>query len=347
MKKFLPALSVLILALVTGSSAGCAPKSADCAEANVFCVGLVTNVGRLEDRSYNQAAWDGVQQAKSAGAANWTASIQTADVRDFEANIDTFAKAKYDVIVTVGASMANATLAAANTYPEVYFIGVDQDQSANQEFNPNLVGLVFPDDQLGYLAGALAASLTKSGQIGAVLGSDASPAMKKYGDGFINGAASINPEITPKISYHNDVSIDKSLQDPEWGAKQANTLVDSEVDVVFGAGGSTGSNALVGAVMRGAYAIGADTDQYYALPVAAPHLYTSVVKMIPQGVAELIRAARDAQSQTSGFPSGNYEGQVGLAPYHDMDSSVPDEVKAAMDTLVQNLRSGDVQTGVP
>jgi len=347
MKRILPVLFTVVLLAVMGLSAGCAPKSADCAEVNVFCVGLVTNLGRLQDRSYNQAAWDGLQQAKSAGSADWIASIETVDVRDFGANIDIFAKAKYDAIVTVGASMLNVTVLAANTYPDIYFIGVDQDQSSNQEFNPNLVGLVFPQDQIGYLAGVLAASLTKTGQIGAVLGSDASPAMARYGQGFINGAASVDPSIAPKIVYHNDVSVDKSIDDPEWGAKQANSLVDAEVDIVFGAGGSTGSNALVGAVMRGAYVIGADTDEYYALPVAAPHLYTSVVEMIAQGVADLIEAARNAQNQTAGFPSGNYEGQVGLAPYHDLDSSIPDALKASMAELVQNLRSGDVQTGVP
>jgi basic membrane protein A and related proteins len=123
--------------------------------------------------------------------------------------------------------------------------------------------------------------------------------------------------------------------------------VDGGVDVVFSAGGSTGSNALVGAVMRGAYVIGSDTDEYYSLPVAAPHLYTSVVKMIAPGVAALIQAARDAQEQTAAFPSGDFIGEVGLAPYHDLDSKVPDELKARMDELVKNLISGDVQTGVP
>ncbi len=341
--------TLLALTLFMGMaiSAGCAPKAASCAEPDVFCVGLVTGTGRLEDRSYNQAAWDGVQQAKSAGNVDWAASIETVDIRDYAANIRVFAEAKYDVIVTVGPELADATLAAANNYPEVYFIGVDQDQSANQEFTPNLVGLVFPEDQIGYLAGALAASLTKSGQIGAILGSDAAPGMQRVGQGFVNGAASINPDLIPTIVYHNDVGPDKSLDDPEWGAEQANTLVDSEVDVIFGDGGTTGSNALVAAVMRGAYAIGADTDEYYSLPVAAPHLYTSVLKMIAPGVAELIDAARNAQAQTAGFPGGNYEGQVGLAPYHDLATSVPDELKVQMTQLTENLRSGDTQTGVP
>ena len=340
-------LAFVLLMLAGLFVPGCVPKSADCGQPTVFCVGLVTNGGRIDDHSYNQAAWDGIQQAKSAGTADWIASIETVDVRDYEENIRVFADAGYDVIVTVGSAMGDATRTLSNSYPNAYFIGLDQDQSANQEFSPNLVGLVFPEDQIGYLAGALAALLSKSGQIGAVLGSDASPDMQRYGQGFSAGAAATNPEVTATVVYHNDVGLDKTFSDPEWGAAQANSLIDTEVDILFAAGGTTGSNAIVAAVMRGAYGIGSDTDEYYALPVAAPHLYTSVMKLIAPGIVELINAAKDAQAQTSGFPSGNYMGQVGLAPFHDLDSSAPEDIKTRMSDLTQALRSGDTQTGVP
>ena len=339
-------LALVLLVMIGLFVPGCAPKSSDCEQPEVFCIGLVTDGGRLDDRAYNQAAWDGIQQAKSAGVANWVASIETVDARDFEENINVFGDAGYDVIVTVGSVMGDATRAAATAYPNSYFIGVDQDQSANQEFSPNLVGLVFPEDQIGYLAGALAALMSKTGQIGAVCASDGLPFMKRYGDGFVAGAAYINPVVKATVIYHNDVGLDKTFVDPEWGAVTANSLIDTGVDFIFGIGGTTGSNALVAAVMRGAYGIGADTDEYYALPVAAPHLYTSVLKLIAPGIAELIKAAKDAQVQTSVFPSGNFIGQVGLASYHDLDSSVPDEIKARMSELNQALRSGEIQTGV-
>jgi basic membrane protein A and related proteins len=340
--RFFAAFLVTVGLLISG----CAPKSANCGQPAVFCVGLVTDGGRRDDLAYNQAAWDGIQKAKSAGTADWIASIETVDIRDYDENISVFGEAGYDVIVTIGSGMGDATRTAANAYPNSYFIGLDQDQSANQEFSPNLVGLVFPEDQIGYLAGALAAMLSKTGQIGAILGSDVSPSMQRYGEGFRAGAASIDPGVNVTVAYHNEVDLDKTFSDPEWGAAEANILVDMELDIIFGAGGTTGSNALVAAVMRGAYGIGSDTDEYYALPVAAPHLYTSVMKLIAPGVVELINAARNAQVQTSGFPSGNYVGQVGLAPYHDLDTSVPDEVKARMTDLTQALLSGEIQTGV-
>jgi basic membrane protein A and related proteins len=335
-----------LLAAVLFLAPGCMPKPSNCEQPDVFCVGFVTEVGRRDDRSYNQAVWEGVQQAKNNGVAAWAASIETVDSRDYEENITVFAQAGYDVIVTVGSAMSDATRTAANIFPDSYFIGVDQDQSSNQEFNPNLTGLVFAEDQIGFLAGAMAALISTAGQIDAVCASDVLPSMQRYGLGFLAGAAYINPQVKATVTYHNEVGLDKTFVDPEWGMATANTLVDSGTDVIFGVGGNTGNNVLVTAVSRGAYAIGADTDQYYALAVAAPHLYLSVIKMIAPGVAELINLAKGDQEESSVFPSGNYEGQVGLSPYHDLDASVPDEVKQRMAELKQAILSGEIQTGV-
>jgi basic membrane protein A and related proteins len=344
MNKKLYLIAVLLMASLF--IPGCMPKSADCRKPDVFCAGLVTEVGRRDDRSYNQAAWEGLQKAKTSGVATWIASIETVDVRDYEENINVFAQAGYDLIVTVGSGMGDATRSAAKAYPDTYFVGIDQDQSANQDFSSNLAGLVFAEDQIGYLAGALAAMMSKTGQVGAVCASDALPHMRRYGEGFLAGAAYISPQVKATVIYHNEVGIDQSLDDPEWGALKANALVDAGADIIFGIGGATGSNAIVAAVTRGAYTIGADTDQYYALPVAAPHLYVSVLKAIAPGIVELINSANDAQTGSSGFPSGNYVGQVGLSSYHDLVSSVPDEIKLRMAGLNQALISGEIQTGV-
>jgi basic membrane protein A len=223
---------------------------------------------------------------------------------------------------------------------------VDQDQSDYQDTSQNLAGLVFAEDQIGYLAGALAALMSKTGQIGAVCASDELPFMKRYGDGFLAGAASINPEVEASVVYHNEVGFDKTFIDPEWGAAMAISLVDSGTDIIFGAGGETGNNAIVTAVTRGAYGIGAEFDQYFALPEAAPHLYASVLKLISPGITELIKIARAAQTEDPVFPAGNYMGQIGLSPYHDMDSSIPDAVRLRMTELNQALNSGNIQTGV-
>jgi basic membrane protein A len=339
-------VSVVILVMVGLSICGCAPKTTDCKLPETFCVGLVTDGGRVADRAYNQAAWDGIQQAQADGVADGVAFIETIDARDYEENIRVFTDAGYDVIVTVGSAMGDSTRAAAQIYPDSYFIGVDQDQLAGQEFSPNLTGLVFAEDQIGFLAGALAAMMTNTGQIGAVCASDELAFMKRYGEGYRAGAAYVNMDVVVTVVYHNDVGFDKTFIDPEWGAATANSLIDAGTDIIFGVGCTTGSNAIVAAAMRGVYGIGADTDQYFALPVAAPRLYSSVVKLIAPGITELIKIAKNAQGDLSAFPSGDYIGQVKLASYHELDSSIPDEVKSRMSELNRALLSGEIQTGV-
>jgi len=340
--RLIPALLIALLLITSG----CLPKPADCKQPNVFCVGLVTDVGGHNDHAYNQAAWDGLQQAKRDGLITWLASIDSMDARDYDENMRVFGDAGYDVIVTVGSAMADATRAEAAAYPSTYFIGVDQDQSANQNFSPTLTGLVFSEDQIGFLAGAFAALMSKSGQVGAICASDAVPAMKLYGDGFVAGATNEGPDVKATVVYHNEVGLDKTFNDPDWGAAQANALVDAGADIIFGVGGETGSNAIVTAVSRGAYAIGADTDQYYSLPVAAPRLYVSILKMIAPAITDLIKTAREAQAGNSVFPTGNFRGQVGLSPYHDLDATIPAEIKARMNELNQGLLTGQIQTGV-
>jgi len=345
MKKLRAAMAILLLILLVVP--GCTSVSLDCAQPEVFCVGLVTDIGRRDDQAYNQAAWEGIQQAKSDGVADWTASIETIDARDYGENIRVFAEAGYDVIVTVGYDSSAATNAAAGQNSNIYFIGADQRQSGNQNSLPNLVWLVFPEDQLGFLAGALAAAMTQTGQVGAVCGSDAWLPMKSYGAGFIAGALYINPGVRATVTYHNDVGLDETFTDPVWGAAAANSLVDSGSDIIFGVGGTTGSNAIVAAAARGAYGIGADVDQYYLLPVASPRILTSVLKMIAPGVVDLLRAARDVKAGTGALATGNYLGQIGFAPYHELASLIPDNVRQQMSTLPQALLSGEIQTVVP
>ena len=343
MKKLNRALVILLFIYL--DSSGCTSMSMDCAKLEDFCVGLVTEVGRRDDRAYNQAAWEGILQAKSDGVADWTATIETMDSRDYDDNIRVFAEANYDVIVTVGTDSNEATYTAAGQYPNINFIGADQRQSENLNRLTNLAWLVFPEDQLGFLAGALAAEMTKSGRVGAVCGSDAWLPMKSYGEGFIAGALFIDPDVKVTTTYHNDVGLDETFTDPMWGTAIANSLVAEGADIIFGVGGTTGSDAIVAAVMGNAFGIGVDIDEHYTLPSAAPRLYTSVVKLIAPSVTGLIKAAKEAQIQTSVFPAGNYLGQVGLAPYHAMASSIPDDVKMRMSDLVVTLRSGEVQTG--
>jgi basic membrane protein A len=340
MKKLYTLFAVLLVAALLLPA--CAPAEADCSSEDVFCVGLVTDVGKINDKSFNQSAWEGVQRAEAELGAK-VQYIETADSKDYDKNIATFADENYDVIVTVGFGMTEATVKAAGLYPNVKFIGVDQFQSAE---TPGVVGLNFPEDNAGFLVGALAAMMSKSHKIGAVCGTDVVPAVWRFGEGYKAGAAYVDGMMGSAtevfVVYHSDVGFDKTFTDPEWGAATAKSMMDQGADAIFGCGGITGNGAITAAAQAGAYAIGVDTDQYLTLPEAAPRMLSSAMKMIVPGVFDLVKAAKEGT-----FPVGNYYGTAGYAPFHDLDSEVPADVKAEMEKINAGLLDGSIKTNVP
>ena len=343
MKKFYFVMALLIVASMVLSACGAsAPTAEDCTKEEVFCVGLVTDVGKINDKSFNQSAWEGVQKAeKELGAV--VQYIETADPKDYDKNIVTFADEGYDVIVTVGFGMGEATIKAAGTYPNIKFIGVDQFQAAD---TPGVVGLNFPEDNAGFLVGALAAMMSKTNHIGAVCGTDAVPPVWRFGEGYKAGAAYADgmkgTTTTVDVVYHSDVGFDKTFTDPEWGAQTAKSMMDQGADAIFGCGGITGNGAITAAAQAGAYAIGVDTDQYLTLPEAAPRMLSSAMKLITPGVFDLVKAAKEGS-----FPVGNFFGAAGYAPFHDLDGEVPADVKAEMEKINAGLLDGSIKTNVP
>ncbi len=334
-------VSLMMLTLLLPACGSGDAGEADCASDDVFCVGLVTDVGKIDDKSFNQSTWEGVKMAEEELGAI-VQYIETTDSKDYDKNIAQFAEAGYDVIVTVGFALAEATLEAGEKYPDVKFIGVDQFQVPGSEVE-NVVGLNFPEDQAGFLAGALAALMSETGQIGAVLGTDAVPPVWRFGEGYRAGAKYVRPDIEVNTVYHNDVGFDKTFTDPEWGKTTALSMIDKGVDVVFGAGGKTGNGALLGCAEKGVYAIGVDTDQYYTVPEAQDVLLTSAMKLLTPGTFDLIKMAYEGN-----FPDGgNYMGDAGLAPYHDLADEVPDEVDAQIQEINEAFKTGELETNVP
>ncbi|MCI0553554.1 MAG: BMP family ABC transporter substrate-binding protein, partial [Anaerolineae bacterium] len=308
------------------------------------------DVGKINDKSFNQSAWEGVQRAQAELGAT-VQYIETADAKDYDKNIATFADEGYDTIVTVGFGMGEATVKAAGIYPDIKFIGVDQfqawqfDDDASNDV-ANVAGLGFPEDQAGFLVGALAASMSKSHKIGAVCGTDVVPPVWRFGEGYKAGAAyadGMNATTTEVfVVYHSDVGFDKTFTDPEWGAATAKSMMDQGADAIFGCGGITGNGAITAAAQAGAYAIGVDADQYLTLPEAAPRMLSSAMKLITPGVFEQLKAVKDGA-----FVNGNVTGDAGYAPYHDLDGEVPAEVKTMMEELSAALLDGSVTTDVP
>jgi basic membrane protein A len=284
----------------------------------------------------------GRREAKADLGAQ-TKYIETTDQKDYASNIKQFTDAKYDVIVTVGFLMADATVQAAKAYPDTKFIGVDQFVDTTKVTSPNLTGLVFPEDKAGYAVGYLAGLMTKTNKIGAVNGQEIPP-VQKYFKGYEAGAKAANPKVTVTGVYHPAGTT--AFSDPVWGAGEAKKQLAQGVDIIFGIGGGTGNGAL-GEVAKTAgagdklFCIGVDQDQYNTLPAARPCLVTSAEKLITKGVSDLLKQAKDGS-----IKAGNFDGDTGISDFHDLASKVPADVQTKVKDIVAKLTDGSLQTGV-
>ena len=308
-----------------------------CADDTVLCVGLVTDVGKIDDKSFNQSAWEGVQQLETDHGAK-VDFIETQDPTDYATNIGSFIDQDYDVIVTVGFALGEATGIAAGENPDIYFIGVDQFQGAEL---PNVAGLIFNEDKAGFLAGALAGLMTETGTVAQVLGTDLVPPVVAFKEGFENGVAYTNGEADVISTYHPG-GLDVAFTDPDWGASTARQALDNGADVIFAAGGQTGNGGLSEVAKEGgaAYCIGVDSDQWETVPEAQPCLITSAMKLITPGVVDIVNGWMAGEP-----PTGNFFGDVGLADYHDFASVIPSEVQDQIAALTPQVIAGDVSTG--
>lgn len=311
-----------------------------CADADTFCIGLVLESGVVDDGAFNEAAWEGVRDGAIAtdGVVTY---LESTDAGSYAANLDDLASSGYDVVVTTGVDVPEATVAAAEAHPDTHYIGISQDMANGPA---NATGLLFRDDEAGYLAGYLAGLMTQSGTVSAVLGSESVIPLKRFGEGYRLGALAARPDATVIMSYNNDST--DSFNDPAWGAATTADQIAEGSDVIFGAGGTTGISALEATAQSpGAgtslFCIGIDTDQYETVPQARPCLLTSAEKFITQGVSDLI-----SDIYAGVAIAQNVEGRVGLAPYYDMASRVPESVQLRMAEIEAGLADGSITTGV-
>lgn len=330
--------SLRVLILFSLLLAACnLPASDNCTRPDVFCVGLVTAYGRVDDHGMNQSAWGGIQQALNEGLIDKAEAIETIDSRDQAKNIATFAEAGYDVIVTVSYALGEETRLAADHWPDTRFIGVDQPQT---DPLPNLTGLTFPEDKGGFLAGVLAAEVTRTKKIAALCEVETIPEMWRTCEGFRAGVRYVSPDLTLRIIYHPNHNPDDWFNDPTWGEEQIPSLANFGADILFAAGGTTAIGALEAAAQNGMYVIGADEDLYYQIKYQDLVL-GSAIKQVGPGVYGLIRLAVEGT-----LTSGEFRGEYALGPFHSLERLIQPTVRQRIGAIQQGLIDGSIKTGV-
>jgi len=324
-------LSILVI-VVSGFSA--CTQSPDCFKEEIFCAALVTDTRGLNDFGVNQDAWNGLEQSKVEGLVDEIAYIESVDTRDYDKNIAFFVNAGYDVVITSGVGLQDATLRNADLYPDSVFIGLNQ---ADEDSLPNFISVHFPEDQMGFLAGALAARLTQTHTIGAACETSGIDAMWRYCEGFRAGASYIDETVEVLVAYRDDGSREKLIIDPDWGFENAQTLMQDGADIIFAAGGETAVGALRAAVEAKIRSIGAERDQGAALANQGASVVTSVLGHTSFTVRELMRNIRAGKIE---------DVEKGPIRYVSLERVVPQNVVDEMSEILSGLRSGEIKTNV-
>ena len=299
-------------------------------------VGLVTDVGRVNDKGFNQSAYEGMEAARPKRPTCFeTEYIETTSQSDYAANIAQFTDSGSNVVIGVGFLLGDALGDAAKANPDIKFISVDgvPNPGHDESWMTNGESLFFAEDEAGYLAGVLAASDEQVQPHRRRRRPRRRPAGRALRRGLHQRREVGQADIQVDFVYTT------SFVDPPQGSNAAQQMIDSGADVIFGAGGLTGNGALEAACQAdGVLAIGVDTDQYETLPSVQSCILSSATKNIVEAVKNsLLRIAQD--QFTPGFHTDNAATNgIGLAPFHDKDADVPADVKALLDDDLRRPR---------
>lgn len=322
-----------------------APKPTDAPKK--LKIGLVTDVGSLDDKSFNASAWAGVQRAgKEFGVE--VKAIESKQPTDYQKNIGQFINEKYDLIITVGFLMQDDTAKASQQYPDQKMAIVDSANTSSDGkiTGANVMGLLFQEDQAGYLSGVVAGLMTKSNVVGGVYGLQIPPVCR-FVKGYEAGVKSVNANA--KIfGVYQGPSDGTPFQNPAWGAARAKDQIQQKADVIFSAGGNTGNGGLEEiAKATGVLGIGVDQDQYLTLSDNVKKiLLTSAMKRVDQATYLAVKDVVDGKFKGGNRTFDITNDGVGIAPYHDLDSKVPADVKAKVEAAVKGLKDGSLKTGL-
>ncbi len=313
MKKILAL--VLVLCMVFSLSV-----TASAADAKIK-VGMVTDVGGVNDKSFNQLAWEGLQALDPAAfEVNYLESKTDAD---YQTNINTFIDEEYDLIITVGYMLADATREAAEDNPDQKFAIVDDSSCADLE---NVACLMFAQEECSYLVGLVAGSVTKSNTVGYVQGMVSEP-MNLFGIGYITGVLEACPEATV-LQYNAN-----NFGDIAGGNTAAKDMITKGADVIYHAAGGTGNGVMNACDEAGIYGIGVDKDQRVELGLEC--IITSAMKRVDVACQDISKAVKDDAFEGGVHLYNLANDGVGIAPTTDVvPAEVLEKVEAAKKAII-------------
>lgn len=341
----------LALVLAAGTLLGACGKSNDNkgnetskggGKDKAFSVGMVTDIGGVDDKSFNQSSWEGLKNfgkenglKKGKGGYDY---LQSKSDADYTTNLNTLVRQGFDLVYAIGFLMPAAVEEIAKQQKDSQFAIVDAEVKL-----PNVASILFKEQEAGFLAGVAAAKTTKSNHIGFIGGMEI-PVIERFESGFLAGVKATKPEVKVDVQYAG--AFDRA----ELGQTIASKMYSSGADVIFHAAGATGVGLFKEANDRKAkdpskeiWAIGVDRDQADMGPDV---VLTSALKRVDVAVKDLATKTKDGN-----FPGGKValyglaEDGVGLAPINAKASNSAD-IEAAVKEWVEKIKSGALKVPV-
>ena len=329
MKKLMAtALSlVLVLSMLTACGGGAADsketKAADKADDTMKVALCVT--GAVNDMGFCQSAYDALVllEEKYGCEIAYTENVQPADMA---AVFTDYAANGYDIVFGHGFQFGDPALEVAPLYPDTYFICAESNAAAE-----NVATYIVSCEQGGYVEGVLAARMSESGKVG-YIGPVEGASLIKIMNGFEDGAKSVNPDIEVQTAWTG------SFTDTALAKEAAQAMIDSGVDVVAHDANECGNGAIFAAQEAGVWAMGDSYDQHELAPetVLTSSMYHFSV-VYETAYLDVVNGNFKGELKYLGMA----EGAVEMAPYYDLESEIPEEVRTEIDELIASIVSGE------
>jgi basic membrane protein A len=329
-----PLVAALVALL---AAAGCSQPAKESSKpvTGELPVGLVFDIGGRGDKSFNDAAYNGLQEAQKELGIRFT-TLETSEGSDREAQLRQLASGDSKLVFGVGFLFTDDVRNLAKEFPDKKFACIDYTVTPGDTLPPNLVALKFREEEGSFLVGALAALLSKTGKIGFVGGMEI-PLIKKFQAGYVAGARAASANVQVLIKYAGTTGA--AFKDPTKGKELALAEYHGGADIIFHASGSTGLGVFEAGRELKKLAIGVDSDQYDEAPGV---VLTSMVKRVDTAVFDTIKEVKDGQWRSGVRDFGLAENGVTWV-YDDRNKAlIPDAVKAKVDSLEKLIVAGTI-----
>ena len=320
------------------------------APAWAFLACTVTDTGGADDKGFNQYTWQGVQDAAKEGGFD-TKLLESKAETDYVPNLNSFVAAKCDIIVTVGFLLGDATKAAATANANTKFTIVDY---AYDPTLPNVLGQVYATNQAAFLAGYLAAGVTKTGVVGTFGGINIGGPVTDFMDGFVWGVDYYNKQKGKSVKVlgwdpaKKDGVFVGDFSSIDKGKEIAQSMMDEGADIILPVAGKVGQGPAALAAQVGIdklKVIGVDTDQYNTDPDHKAVFLSSVMKKVDSTTKEAVTEAFKGTFKGGVIVGDLKSGGVALAPFHDLDAAVPADLKAELEKIKAGIIDGSIKVG--